>query len=145
VREGKRFPKAKLLSVSQKLLGEWLPQLDIGKEDGTEQEKTVRQQFIDVVAGKTVLAREADVKGKGKNVVEAQGFAPWSLCYAGASFCSLLFLRLKLTFLLFPLFQVINSAHSPVNLATVAPSPSFLLPPLNPSPPPPVSAPSSFN
>lgn len=85
VRESKRFPKAKLLLVSHKLIDEWLPQLDIGKEDGTAQEKAVRQQFVDVVAGKTVLAREADVKGKVKDAVEAQGFAPWSLCYAGPS------------------------------------------------------------
>ncbi|GAA5889466.1 hypothetical protein JCM6882_007038 [Rhodosporidiobolus microsporus] len=88
VREGERFPKATLLSVSQPLLRDWLPNLDIGKEEGTEQEKAVRQQFVDVVAGKTVLAREASEKGKGTDVVGGQGFAPWSLCYAGHQFGS---------------------------------------------------------
>ncbi|GAA5864887.1 hypothetical protein JCM8547_009261 [Rhodosporidiobolus lusitaniae] len=88
VRESKRFPQAKLLSVSNKLLEEWLPNLDIGKENGTEHERKVRQQFIDVAAGKTVLAREPDEKGKGKDKVTGQGFAPWSLCYAGHQFGS---------------------------------------------------------
>ncbi|GAA6011775.1 hypothetical protein JCM10207_004240 [Rhodosporidiobolus poonsookiae] len=88
VREGERFPRARLLSLSHKLLDEWLPNLDIGKADGTEQEKAVRQQFLDVIAGKTVLAREADAKGKGVDEVQGQGFAPWSLCYAGHQFGS---------------------------------------------------------
>ncbi|BGP17618.1 hypothetical protein JCM10213_001269 [Rhodosporidiobolus nylandii] len=88
VRESERFPKAKLLSVSHKLLKEWLPNLDIGKEDGTDQEKAVRQQFVDVVAGKTVLARGPVASGNGTDKVAEKGFAPWSLCYAGHQFGS---------------------------------------------------------
>ncbi|GAA5982509.1 hypothetical protein JCM11641_006139 [Rhodosporidiobolus odoratus] len=88
VRESSRFPQAKLLSVSKSLLREWLPDLDVGEATGTEQERAVRQQFVDVVAGKTVLAREADAKGKGTDEVAGQGFAPWSLCYAGHQFGS---------------------------------------------------------
>ncbi|GAA5911580.1 hypothetical protein JCM5296_005254 [Sporobolomyces johnsonii] len=88
VREGPNFPKAKLLSLSTKLLEEWLPNLDVGKADGTEEEKAVRQQFLDVLAGKTVLARQGDPKGKGKDDVVGQGFAPWSLCYGGHQFGS---------------------------------------------------------
>ncbi|GAA5895744.1 Fmp40p [Sporobolomyces salmoneus] len=85
-REASTFPQARLLSVSKKLLEEWLPQLDVGKEDGTEEQQKVRQQFIDVVSGKTVLAR----KGKeGKSDTEGNGvtgFAPWSQAYAGWQF-----------------------------------------------------------
>ncbi|GAA5952039.1 hypothetical protein JCM21900_006230 [Sporobolomyces salmonicolor] len=88
VREGPNFPKAKLLSLSTKLLEEWLPNLDIGRADGTEEEQAVRQQFLDVLAGKTVLAREGDLKGKGKDAVPGKGFAPWSLCYGGHQFGS---------------------------------------------------------
>ncbi|GAA5920266.1 hypothetical protein JCM1841_003007 [Sporobolomyces salmonicolor] len=88
VREGPNFPKAKLLSLSTKLLEEWLPNLDIGRADGTEEEQAVRQQFLDVLAGKTVLAREGDPKGKGKDAVPGKGFAPWSLCYGGHQFGS---------------------------------------------------------
>ncbi|GAA5825179.1 hypothetical protein JCM11251_006131 [Rhodosporidiobolus azoricus] len=88
VRESKQFPKAKLLSLSKPLLRDWLPNLDVGKEDGSEQEKAKRQQFVDVVAGKTVLARAPNEEGKGKDGVNGQGFAPWSLCYAGHQFGS---------------------------------------------------------
>ncbi|GAA6028772.1 hypothetical protein JCM8097_007387 [Rhodosporidiobolus ruineniae] len=88
VRDSDRFPRAKLLSVSHKLVKEWLPNLDIGKADGTEREKKVRQQFVDVVAGKTVLAREASAQGPEEDAVAEKGFAPWSLCYAGHQFGS---------------------------------------------------------
>ncbi|GAA5948809.1 hypothetical protein JCM3765_003908 [Sporobolomyces pararoseus] len=88
-REASTFPQAKLLSISQKLLDEWIPNLDIGNEDGTEQEQKVRQQFIDVVAGKTVLS----VKGKEGEKEEGEGngitgFAPWAQAYAGHQFGS---------------------------------------------------------
>lgn len=56
-----------------------MPNLDIGQENGTEVEMKVRQQLVDVLAGKTVLAR----KGNGENDL---GFAPWSQAYAGHQF-----------------------------------------------------------
>jgi len=78
-RESPAFPQAKLLSISHKLIKEWMPNLDIGDENGTEQEKKVRQQLIDVLAGRTVLAR----KGDGQKDL---GFAPYSQAYAGHQF-----------------------------------------------------------
>jgi len=87
-REASTFPQAKLLSISQRLLDEWLPNLDVGAEKGTEEQQKVRQQFIDVVAGKTVLARRGEsekenAEGEGNGVT---GFAPWSSAYAGHQF-----------------------------------------------------------
>jgi hypothetical protein len=87
-REASTFPQAKLLSISQRLLDEWLPNLDVGEEKGTEEQQKVRQQFIDVVAGKTVLARRGEsekenAEGEGNGV---KGFAPWSSAYAGHQF-----------------------------------------------------------
>ncbi|GAA5926797.1 Fmp40p [Sporobolomyces koalae] len=81
-REASTFPEAKLLSISKKLLNEWLPQLDVGDDQGTEQERKVRQQFIDVVAGKTVLARQ----GGAGDAEGEKGFAPWAQAYAGHQF-----------------------------------------------------------
>lgn len=75
VRQSSRFPKATLLSFSSKCAEEWLPQLDLGVEGSKE-----REQLVEVLAGKTVLAREAE----GKDI----GFAPWSLCYGGHQFGS---------------------------------------------------------
>ncbi|KDE03092.1 hypothetical protein MVLG_06389 [Microbotryum lychnidis-dioicae p1A1 Lamole] len=72
VRQSAKFPTPQLLSISQKCRDEWLPQLDIG-EPGSE----TRKLLVDVLGGKTVLARE------GK-----PGFAPWSLCYGGHQFGS---------------------------------------------------------
>jgi len=78
-RESSAFPQAKLLSISHKLIKEWMPNLEIGDENGSEQEKKVRQQLVDVLAGRTVLAR----KGDGEKDL---GFAPWSQAYAGHQF-----------------------------------------------------------
>lgn len=74
-RQSSRFPKATLLSYSSKCAEEWLPQLELGAEGSKE-----RELLVEVLAGKTVLAREAE----GKDV----GFAPWSLCYGGHQFGS---------------------------------------------------------
>ncbi|GAA6059981.1 hypothetical protein JCM10212_001330 [Sporobolomyces blumeae] len=79
-RESDKFPRARLLSVSDRLLQEWLPNLDIGKADGTEQEQAVRRQFVDVVSGRVVLARREEG--------EEKAFAPWSQAYAGWQFGS---------------------------------------------------------
>ncbi|GAA5912555.1 hypothetical protein JCM8208_001990 [Rhodotorula glutinis] len=77
------FPRAELLSVSHALRDAWLPQLDVGTD--AEGDK-VREQFVDVVSGRVVLAREpAEDGGEG---VDGKGFAPWSLCYAGHQFGS---------------------------------------------------------
>lgn len=88
-RESPAYPKARLLSVSRRLLKDWLPNLELGKsaeEGGDEEEQKIRQQFVDVVAGKTVMAREpAEAED---DVVKVKGFAPWSLCYAGHQFGS---------------------------------------------------------
>lgn len=75
VRQSSRFPKATLLSFSTKCAEEWLPQLELGAEGSKE-----REQLVEVLAGKTVLAREAE----GEDI----GFAPWSLCYGGHQFGS---------------------------------------------------------
>ncbi|SCV75009.1 BQ2448_8038 [Microbotryum intermedium] len=72
VRQSSKFPSPRLLSISQKCRDEWLPQLDIG-EPGTE----TRKLLVDVLGGKTVIAREGE-----------PGFAPWSLCYGGHQFGS---------------------------------------------------------
>lgn len=77
------FPRGELLSVSHALRDAWLPQLDIGTD--AEGDK-VREQFVDVVSGRVVLAREPaedGLEGEG-----GKGFAPWSLCYAGHQFGS---------------------------------------------------------
>lgn len=74
VRQSDKFPKATLISLSHRCRDEWLPQLDMGVEGSQE-----REMLIDVLSGKTVLARP----GKG-----VQGFAPWSLCYGGHQFGS---------------------------------------------------------
>lgn len=76
VRQSTRFPKATLLSLSNKCLDEWLPQLEVGAEGSEE-----RQQLVDVLAGRTVLARSSGGK-------DDAGFAPWSLCYGGHQFGS---------------------------------------------------------
>ncbi|GAA5999623.1 Fmp40p [Rhodotorula paludigena] len=77
------FPRAQLLSVSRALAAAWLPQLDL------DSSPAVRDQFLDVVAGKTVLAREADPDADDEaDGVRRMGFAPWSLCYAGHQFGS---------------------------------------------------------
>lgn len=78
-RLAKSFPKAELLSLSTRCAKEWLPQLDTGDVAGTAEAAT-REKLIDVLSGKTVLAREADGHDKG--------FAPWSLCYGGHQFGS---------------------------------------------------------
>ncbi|SCZ87771.1 BZ3500_MvSof-1268-A1-R1_Chr2-3g05239 [Microbotryum saponariae] len=72
VRQSAKFPTPQFLSISQKCRDEWLPQLDIG-EPGSE----TRKLLVDVLGGKTVLAREGE-----------PGFAPWSLCYGGHQFGS---------------------------------------------------------
>lgn len=76
------FPRAQLLSVSRALAAAWLPQLDL------DSSPAVREQFLDVVAGRTVLAREADPDADEADGVRRMGFAPWSLCYAGHQFGS---------------------------------------------------------
>ncbi|GAA6055855.1 hypothetical protein JCM3770_001522 [Rhodotorula araucariae] len=77
------WPRAELVSVSHALREAWLPQLEIGSDaEGDE----VRRQFVDVVSGRTVLAREPTTgDGEGE---DDKGFAPWSLCYAGHQFGS---------------------------------------------------------
>jgi hypothetical protein len=80
-RQGERFPKAALLSLSRKCRDEWLPNLDLG-EEGSEE----REVLVGVLSGRTVLAREGD--GKSKETVEKLGFSPWSLCYGGHQFGS---------------------------------------------------------
>ncbi|GJN90035.1 hypothetical protein Rhopal_003032-T1 [Rhodotorula paludigena] len=61
------FPRAQLLSVSRALAAAWLPQLDL------DSSPAVRDQFLDVVAGRTVLAREAD-----PDADEADGFGSFA-------------------------------------------------------------------
>ena len=79
LRESSLFPKATLLSFSHRAQKAFLPQLDIG-EEGT----VPRDQFIDVVTGKTVLARSG-IEGS-ENKVERIGFAPWACNYGGHQF-----------------------------------------------------------
>lgn len=75
-RQSERYPaKAKLLALSNKCLEEWLPQLDIGAEGSKE-----RELLVEVLAGRSVLARQPEGK--------EPGFAPWSLCYGGHQFGS---------------------------------------------------------
>lgn len=81
VRDSSRFPRARLLSLNRTLADDWLPQLDLGQEGDQ-----VRQQAIDVMAGKTVLAREP--RSDAQDLPDKNGFAPWSLCYAGHQFGS---------------------------------------------------------
>jgi hypothetical protein len=82
MRESKVFPAPTLLSFSQRCADEWLPGLETGdagrlnaKGEGTTEEVRVRKELVDVLAGKTVLARVPDEAGQ--TVVEKQGFAPW--------------------------------------------------------------------
>ncbi|BGP41236.1 hypothetical protein JCM10450v2_005276 [Rhodotorula kratochvilovae] len=77
-READDWPRAELLSVSHVLRDAWLPQLDIGSDVPGD---ATRRQFVDVISGKTVLAREPAGE-------DEKGFAPWSLCYAGHQFGS---------------------------------------------------------
>lgn len=81
MRKAEGFPKPVLLSLSMRCLEEWLPQLDVGKEGGTEGEKRRRELLLGVLGGRTVLAREP-VEG-AEEEVERSGFAPWALCYGG--------------------------------------------------------------
>ena len=83
-RLGEDFPKPKLLAISHKAAQHWLPQLELGKADGTEEELKVREELVSVLAGQTVYARLPDDAAADK--VEHAGFAPWSLCYAGHQF-----------------------------------------------------------
>ncbi|KAM0752327.1 UPF0061-domain-containing protein [Meredithblackwellia eburnea MCA 4105] len=80
-RQRNDYPKPQLISHSQRLLDEWLPQLDFGQPGSQESDV-----LIDVLGGKTVLAREP--KEGSEDHVEKLGFAPWSLCYGGHQFGS---------------------------------------------------------
>lgn len=84
VRESERYPRARLLSLNKQFAADWLPQLDLGADAPGD---AARQQLVDVLAGRTVLAREPDATAQ--DVVGKNGFAPWSLCY-GSCPCSLL-------------------------------------------------------
>ena len=77
------FPNPTLLSLSTKCANEWLPQLDLGSSDGSDAEKLTREQLLGVLGGRTGLAREPFADGTDEP--EKQGFAPWALCYGGAS------------------------------------------------------------
>ncbi|GAA5991094.1 hypothetical protein JCM10908_006535 [Rhodotorula pacifica] len=83
VRESERYPRARLLSLNKTLAADWLPQLELGTDVPGD---AVRQQLVDVIAGKTVVAHEPDPSALDK--VGKDGFAPWSLCYAGHQFGS---------------------------------------------------------
>lgn len=72
------FPPPVLLSFSRRCAQEWFPQLDVGDAmtlNGSPREIAVREQLVDVLAGRTVLAREANPAGETE--VEKSGFAPW--------------------------------------------------------------------
>mgnify|MGYP001588586600 FL=1 len=65
-----------------------MPNLEAGdaatlnaKGPGTAEEVAIREKLVDVLAGRTALAREP-VEG-ATDRVETLGFAPWSLCYGG--------------------------------------------------------------
>ncbi|GAA5860929.1 hypothetical protein JCM3774_003191 [Rhodotorula dairenensis] len=83
VRESDRYPRARLLSLNKTFVADWLPQLELGSDAPGD---ATRQQLVDVLAGRTVLAREPDATAQ--NAVDREGFAPWSLCYAGHQFGS---------------------------------------------------------
>lgn len=83
-RVGEDFPKAKLLAISHKAAKAWLPQLDLGNADGTDEERKARDELISVLAGQTVYARLPDNSASDK--LAQTGFAPWSLCYGGHQF-----------------------------------------------------------
>jgi hypothetical protein len=74
VRQSEKFPQGTLLSFSHRCRDDWLPQLNLGVEGSAE-----REMLVDVLSGKTVLARP----GQGP-----ASFAPWSLCYGGHQFGS---------------------------------------------------------
>ncbi|KAL8293526.1 hypothetical protein RQP46_000227 [Phenoliferia psychrophenolica] len=80
------FPKPKLLSISTKCADEWLPQLDLGSADGSDADKSTREQLLGVLGGRTGLAREPNPEGP--EYPEKLGFAPWALCYGGHQFGS---------------------------------------------------------
>ena len=84
VRESERYPRARLLSLNRTFAADWLPQLDLGSDTPGD---ATRQQLVDVLAGRTVLAREPDPTAQEDEVAK-NGFAPWSLCYAGHQFGS---------------------------------------------------------
>lgn len=84
VRESERYPRARLLSLNRNFAADWLPQLDLGSDTPGD---ATRQQLVDVLAGRTVLAREPDPTAQEDEVAK-NGFAPWSLCYAGHQFGS---------------------------------------------------------
>lgn len=88
------LPTPTLLSFSRRTAAKYLPQLDAGdagsfiqKGDGEEMDVQKRKQLVDVLGGRTVLARAPVTNAvEGAGVVEKNGFAPWSLCYAGHQF-----------------------------------------------------------
>lgn len=88
LRQSSIFPTPTLLSFSKRCADAWLPNLEAGdaatlnaKGPGTAEEVAIREKLVDVLAGRTALAREP-VEG-ATDRVETLGFAPWSLCYGG--------------------------------------------------------------
>ena len=87
------LPTPTLLSFSRRTAAKYLPQLDAGDAGSVVQQGEAaggqldvqkRNQLVDVLGGRTVLARSPVVDGV--NEAEKKGFAPWSLCYAGHQF-----------------------------------------------------------
>jgi hypothetical protein len=86
-----KFPKAHLLAFSKRCADAWLPNLDSGDAStvvisgpGSAEEVAKREQLVAVCAGKTVLAKPPTPDGV--SAVERNGFAPYSLAYAGHQF-----------------------------------------------------------
>lgn len=86
------FPAPRLLSFSKRCRDEWLPNLEVGDAAtlvknglGSAKEVKAREELVDVLGGRTVLAREG-IEG-GSSHIERDGFAPWSLCYGGYVHC----------------------------------------------------------
>ena len=84
------LPTPSLLSYSRRTAAQFLPQLDAGdaetliqKGPGGETDVQKRNQLVDVLGGRTVLARAPVFDG---DEAETKGFAPWALCYAGHQF-----------------------------------------------------------
>lgn len=88
LRQSTIFPTPNLLSFSRRCADAWLPNLEVGdaatlnaQGPGTPEQVAIREKLVDVLAGRTVLAREP-VEG-ATDRVEKLGFAPWALCYGG--------------------------------------------------------------
>lgn len=91
------LPTPQLLAFSTRCAAEMLPNLDYGDagtvvlsgETDVKKDVQTREILVDVLGGKTVLARLPSEQGaQGDDKAVKNGFAPWSLCYGGHQFGS---------------------------------------------------------